>query len=171
MNLSEKETLVSELHKSFSDAKIVILTDYKGLDVTSMTKLRRNLSESGIKYRVAKNTLLIRASSDTDAAILEEHFKGSTAIALSDDDVVAPAKILFDFAKENKKLEIKVGVMDGKFLDSSSIEKLAKLPPREELLSHVLRALNGVPTSFVRVLSGSLTNLLNVLNAIKEKKE
>ncbi len=171
LNKSEKQQLVEELHQKFIESKIVILTDYKGLDVDAINALRRKLTESNIEYRVVKNTLLARASEDTDVALVKDQFKGPTAIALSYDDPVAPAKVLYEFAKDNDKLEIKVGVMSGKLLDFAAIKSLSALPSREVLLSQVLSTMNAVPTSLVRALSNIPERFLYVLQAIKDQKE
>jgi large subunit ribosomal protein L10 len=114
MRLDKKKEIVEELHEKFSKSKVVIVTDYKGLDVAAITALRRKLREAGIEYRVIKNTLMARASEDTGVEAIRDSFKGPSAVALSYDDPVAPAKVLTEFAKENDKLEIKIGVMDGK---------------------------------------------------------
>ncbi len=171
MRLEEKQTVVQALADKLSRAKVVIATDYKGLDVEAMNALRRKLREAGCEYQVAKNTLLIRAAKDTDTALLQESFKGPSAIAINFDDPVAPAKVLTEFAKTNDKLEIKAGVMGGKVLELNDIKALSALPSREVLLAQVLSTMNGVPTSFVRVLSGTISNFMNVLQAIKEQKE
>ena len=171
MNLDEKKNVVSGLRDRFADAKVVIVTDYKGLDVTTMNRLRRQLREIECELRVVKNTLLTRASEETDVALIKDIFKGTNAVALSYEDPVAPAKVLTDFAKENDRLEIKIGVMDGRVLDSNAIKALSSLPSKDVLLGHLLSAFNGVPASFVRVLSGIPQQFLNVLQAIKEQKE
>ncbi len=171
MKINEKEMLVNELHERLSRSKVAILTDYKGLDVTSLTNLRRELREADIEYQVVKNTLLKKASKDTDIALMEDFFKGPTAIALSFDDPVAPAKILSKFAKDNEKLEIKIGVLDGKLLEIKDIEALSSLPSKDALLGQLLSVMNGVPTSFVRVLNEVPRSMLNVLQAIKDQKE
>ena len=171
MKLENKKSIVEELHEKFSASKVVIVTDYKGLDVQSMNALRRKLREASCEYRVTKNTLLRRAAEETDAALILEHFKGPSAVAFSYEDPVAPAKVLTEYAKDNAKLEIKGGVLNGQALDIGAIKSLAALPSREVLLGQLLSALNGVPTAFVRVLNGVTTGFLNVLQAIKEQKE
>lgn len=171
MKLEEKKQITEELHERFARSKIVILTDYKGLNVTDLNALRRKLREAGIEYRVAKNSLLARASENTEVVLMKDQFKGPSAVAMSFEDPVAPAKVLVDFAKENKKFEVKFGVLNGKVLDAKAIEALSALPSREVLLSKLLSVFNAVPTSFVRVISGVPRNFLNVLNAIKEQKE
>ncbi len=171
MNLSDKKNVVESLHDSFSRAKVVILTDYKGLDVDAINGLRRKLRAEQVEFKVVKNTLIKRAAKDLDVALIDEHFKGPSALALSYDDPVAPAKVLTEFAKDHESLEIKIGVMDGKVLDLSAIKALSALPPREDLLAQVLSAMNGVPTAFVRVLNNVPVGFLNVLLAIKEQTE
>jgi len=171
LKLDEKQKITEGLHTRFSKSAIVILTDYKGLDVAAISQLRRELRKENVEYQVVKNTLLIRAAEETDVAVIKDHFKGPSAVALSYDDPVAPAKVLTKFAADNAKLEIKIGVMNGKVLDFSEIKALAMLPSREVLLSQLLSVLNGVPTSFVRVLAEVPRSFLNVLTAIKDQKE
>ena len=171
MQISDKKNIVAELHDKFQRSKVIIATDYKGLNVTALNDLRRRLREAGVEYKVVKNTLLTRASEETDAALLKESFKGPSAIALSYDDPVAPAKVLKKFNDEYKRPEMKAGVLNGKFLDLAGIKALADLPAREVLLAQVLSAMIAVPTSFVRVLNAVPVSLLNVLQAIKEQKE
>lgn len=171
MQLEEKQKIVADLREKFLKSKIVIATDYKGLDVEAINELRRKLRDAGVEYKVVKNTLLTRASEETDVAVIRESFEGPSAIALSYDDPVAPAKVLTEFAKDHNKPEIKMGVLDGKLLDLAGIKALSALPTREVLLSQVLSAMNGVPTAFVRVLSAVPASLLNVLQAIKAQKE
>ena len=171
MILDEKKKITDDLKDRFSRSAIVVLTDYKGLDVTSINDLRRRLREEDIEYQVVKNTLLVRASEDTEVALIRDFFKGPSAIALSYEDPVAPAKILTKFAKENQRLEIKVGVMNGKLLDVDAIKVLSKLPSREVLLGQLLSTLNMVPTSFVRTLAEIPRGLVGVLAAIRDQKE
>ena len=171
LNISQKKELIERLSRELSEAQIAILVDYKGLDVLKMTDLRSQLRNEGIQAEVVKNTLMSRASEGTDAALMKDFFKGPSAIVLSKDDPVAPAKILVDFAKDNKQLEIKAGAFSGKLLDFEELKQLAKMPSREELLGTVVYTLNAVPTSFVNVLAGVPRAFVNVLNAIKEQKE
>jgi large subunit ribosomal protein L10 len=171
VNLDEKKRIAKDLNERFSKAAVIIVTDYKGLDVTAINDLRRKLRQEEVEYQVAKNSLLVRASEDTDVALIKDTFKGPNAVAMSYSDPVAPAKILSEFAKDNKVLEIKIGVMDGKILDPDAIKSLAALPSREVLLGTFLSALNNVPTGFVRTLAEIPRQLLNVLQAVKDQKE
>ena len=171
MNLSEKKKVVEQLKERLSKSCIVIVTDYKGLDVSTINDLRRKLREENIDYQVVKNTLLTRAAAETDVDLIKDHFKGPSAIALSYEDPVAPAKILSDFAKDHDALEIKVGVMNGQVLEVSRIKALSALPSREALLAQFLSVLNAVPTKFVRTLNEIPKKFLLVLTAIKDQKE
>lgn len=171
MKLEEKQQITKDLHDRFARSAIIVVTDYQGLDVASISDLRRKLRESNIEYQVVKNTLLVRAAEGTEVALIKDHFKGPSAVAISYDDPVAPAKVLSQFAKDNNKLEIKVGILNGKVLDNQAIKALATLPSREVLLAQLLSALNAVPTSIVRVLAEIPRGLVNVLTAIKDQKE
>ena len=171
MRKEEKQQIAEDLRDRFSKVAIIVLTDYKGLDVTAMNDLRRKLRAEEIEYQVVKNTLLIRASEDNDVALIKDYFKGPNAIALSYDDPISPAKVLSQFAKENDKLEIKVGLMNGQVLDANAIKALAKLPSREVLLGQFLSALNAIPASFVRTIAEVPRSFVSVLAAIRDQKE
>ena len=171
MKRTEKETLVKALHERLSEAKAAILTDYRGLDTSAMNALRRELREASIEYRVVKNTLMARASEGTDMAPLKEYLSGPTAVALSFDDPVAPARVLVNFSEKHEHLEVKAGILSGKVIDVESIKALSRLPSREALLAQLLSVMNGPARAFVTVLSAVPRDFLGVLNAIKDKKE
>ena len=171
MKLEQKQQIADDLRDRFSKSAIIVVTDYKGLDVAAMNDLRRKLRAEDVEYQVVKNTLLVRASEDNDVALIKDYFKGPSAIALSYDDPVAPAKVLSQFAKDNNKLEIKIGVMNGQVLDANAINALAKLPSREVLLGQFLSTLNAVPTSFVRTIAEVPRSFVSVLAAIRDQKE
>jgi large subunit ribosomal protein L10 len=171
LNIEEKKLFVEQLHSRLGKSKVIILTNFKGLDVAAITELRHQLKNADVEYQVIKNTMLTIASEGTDSALIKDHFKGPSAIAISYNDPVAPAKVLTDFAKKNDKFEIKIGVMGGKVLDLSSIKALSALPSREELLAKVLSTMIAVPTSFVRALNDVPRRMVTVLQAIKEQKE
>ena len=171
MRLEQKKDIVDELHRKFQDTKIVILTDYKGLDVERINDLRRKLREADVEYRVVKNTLLKRAAEETDVAKIRDDFKGPSAIAMSFEDPVAPARVLTKFAEDNKKFEVRLGVMGEKVLSLEDIKALSSLPSREVLLAKVLSAMVAVPTGLVSALSDVPRRMVNVLQAIKEQKE
>lgn len=171
MKLEEKKRITQDLNERFSKAAVVIVTDYKGLDVDAINDLRRKLRKEEVEYQVVKNSLLVRASEETDVALIKETFKGPSAVALSYSDPIAPAKVLTAFAKDHDVFEIKVGVMDGKILDANKIEALSALPSREVLLGTFVSVLNNVPTGFVRTIAEIPRRLLNVLQAITDQKE
>lgn len=171
LTLDEKKVLVENIHQKLQKAVIVILADYKGMNVEAINDLRRKLKEAGVEYRVVKNTILRRASENTDKAAVVDYYKGPTAVVLGYDDPVAPARILSEFAKNNDKIEIKAGAMKGSLLKADKIIALSKLPSREILLSQLLSVMIGVPTSLVRVLNAVPGQMVNVLSAIRDKKE
>ncbi len=171
MDLENKKTIVEDLHERFSKAKVLIIADYKGLDVTTINALRRKLREAGIEFRVAKNSLMVRAAENTNVDLIKDSFKGPNAIAISYDDPVAPAKVLTDFAKNYPKLEIKLGVMGDKVMDLSAITVLSALPSKEALIGLLLSVINGVPTALVRTLNAVPAGFVNVLQALKDQKE
>lgn len=171
MRILKKQEIVGELKDKFAKSKVVIATNYIGLNVAEMNSLRRKLRESGSEYHVVKNTLLHRASEGNTAEPLRVYYQQNTAIALNYTDPVAPAKVLIEFAKENGKLIIKAGALDGKLVSADGIKALAELPSRDILLGQLLSVMNGVPTSLVRVLSGVQQKLVNVLLAIQDQKQ
>lgn len=171
MKQSEKEKIVETLHEKFSMAKAMLITDFRGLDMSSMNDLRSQLRGASIEYRVVKNTLMSRAAAGTDMALLKEHFIGPCAVAFSYEDPVAPAKILMKFCEDNTKLEVKAGVVEGQIVDIDDIKRLSKLPSQDVLLAQLLSVMNAPATGLVTVLSGVIRNFLGVLEAIKQQKE
>jgi len=166
----ERERLVAELHEKFKEVRAVILTDFTGLDVAQLSRLRRQLQERGMEYRVVKNTLLRRASQKTALEALAEHFVGPNAIVLSYEDPVLPAKILVDFAKEEPELQIKAGFVEGRVLEPKDVKALATLPPREVLVGQMVGLLKAPLAMLVGVLQAPIRELVGVLQAIKEGK-
>ena len=171
MDKSQKGNIVRGLQESLGKASGAFLVDYQGLKVETLTKLRHELREANVQFQVIKNRLLLIACEGTDTAVLKDHITGPSALAITYEDVVRPAKILTNFSHENEALEIKLGQIHGKIVDLPGINKLAKLPPREILLSQLLFALSGVPSSFVGVLSQIIRRMVTVLEAIKRQKE
>lgn len=171
MKLDEKKTIVKNLRELFSKSKVVIVTDYQGLDVMTINDLRVKLREAKVEYKVVKNSLLTLAAEETLVASIKDSFKGPSAVAISYDDPVAPAKVLTEFAKAHDELEIKIGIMEDDVLDLSKIKVLSALPSRDVILAELLSVMNGIPTSFVRTLNAIPVQFLNVLQAIKKQKE
>lgn len=170
MNKTQKEAVVGTMTERLGRAKALVLTDFTGLKVEQMTTLREQLREKGFEYAVVKNTLLKRASEGQAASVLADKLTGPNGLGLSYEDPVGLAKALVDFAKTNPKLAIKAGVLSGKLISPEQIADLAKLPGREQLLSMLLGALQGVPRNLVGTLAAVPRSLLNVLKAIEEKK-
>ena len=171
MNRSEKAAEVDDLSSRFGKAKIAIVTDYRGLTVSVFQELRRELKKNNAEIRVAKNTLLKRAVQGTSFEPLQEHFSGTSAITISYDDPVSPAKVLTAFVKAHPEMVIRCGILDGNPLTESDLVDLSKLPSREVLLAKVLSVMNAVPTSFVQVLNAVPRSLVFALQAIREQKE
>lgn len=170
MNKQEKIEMVAALREKFSRAKMALLTDYRGMSVSEMTGLRRKLRGASVEYGVVKNSLARIASDGTTLEPIKDQFEGPTAVVLSYEDPVAPAKILTDALKENKYLAIRTGVFEGAVLSKAEIAALASLPSREALLGMFLRVLQSPLTGLMTVMQAPLRNLLNALNAVKEKK-
>ncbi|WP_338376910.1 50S ribosomal protein L10, partial [Enterococcus faecium] len=139
--IAKKETLVQAAAEKFESAASVVIVDYRGLTVEEVTNLRKQLRDAGVEMKVIKNSILSRAAKKVGLDGLDEVFTGPTAVAFSNDDVVAPAKIIDEFAKDAKALEIKGGVIEGKVSSVEQITALAKLPNREGLLSMLLSVL------------------------------
>lgn len=173
MPTQEKIDMVAALQERFSGASNIYLTDYAGLNVEQITKLRKELRENGIKFIVAKNTLLSLAAKGAGYEDMDQFFIGPTAVAFSDADPNVPAKILFDTYKEYKKLnkpEVKAFYVDNQFFPGVDIEKMAKLPSREILLSQVVAAVEGPIVNFVGTLDGIIRELVGTIDALVEKK-
>lgn len=171
MNRDEKVSKVGALNETFSKAKFAVVADYKGLKVTELEKLRRELKKGDVLFQVAKNTLLRLAVKDTDYEVLSEYFSGTTAISVSFEEPVASAKALTAFAKEYEAFSIRSAALEGRVLSADDVVALSKLPGKEELQAKLLGTMAAVPTGFVRVLNGIPAKLVYVLQAIKEQKE
>lgn len=169
--LTEKQATVAALKDRIANAQGGVLVDYKGINVANDTTLRRKMREAGIEYTVVKNTLLNFAIQDTELSGLSEVLSGTTALATSADDMIAPAKILKEFAdKSNGTFTIKAGFAEGKTLDEKGVKQLASLPSREELIAKMLGSMNAPISGLVNVLNGNLRGLVVALNAIAEKQ-
>ncbi|HHV72905.1 MAG TPA: 50S ribosomal protein L10 [Clostridia bacterium] len=171
MKRQEKQAIVEELKNKFANAKSVVLTDFRSLTVAEDTKLRKGLREAGVDYKVYKNTLVRLAIQGMDLDELNQYLVGPTALAFSEEDVVAPAKVLNEYAKEYKNLKIKGGVIEGKVVDYDGVKALADLPPREVLLAQLLAGMQSPIVGLVNVLQGNIRNLVYVLDAIRNQKQ
>ena len=170
MNRTEKEQVVQQLGQRLQETTAAFLADYRGINVEQATNLRRELTQAGVEYRVVKNNLLKLAAQGTPAEGLQAYCQGPTAIALSGDDPVAPAKILNRYAKDIEAFELKAGVLSGKMMTAADITALADLPSREELLAKALSSMNAPVTNFVGTMAAIPRSLVQVLNAIGQNK-
>ncbi len=147
-----KRPVVEEISESIKDAQSVILIDYRGLTVEQDTRLRKQLREAGVTYKVYKNTMMNFAFKGTDFESLTQYLEGPSAMALSTTDATAPARIISKFAKEAPVLEIKGGVVEGIAYDAKGIASIASIPSREELLSKLLGSMQAPIANFARVM-------------------
>ena len=169
MPTAKKEATVEELRGRLASAKNLFLTDYAGLSVQDITRLRNELRKDGSTYGVVKNTLFSLAAGPTLAKDLEAFLAGPTAIVFAGDDPVAPAKALKTFSDQTKAINIKAAYIDGKVVDTNAVFALAALPPRIELLARLVGSLKSPLSGLVYVLSGNQSGLVRVLNAIRER--
>ncbi len=169
--LNKKREVINELSNKMKSAKAMVFADYRGLTVEQDTDLRAALRKAGVEYKVIKNTLARFAAKENELDELDSFFNGPTAMASSETDPVAPAKILSEYAKKYNKLELKVGVVEGKIIDTNGIKALAELPSREVLIAKVLGGFNAPISGLVNVLNGNIRGLVVALNAIAEQKQ
>ena len=159
-NRTIKEAKVAEIKERLEKAQSIILADYQGLTVEEDTQLRKNLREAGVDYKVYKNTLVKIAAKELNIEGIDAFLEGPVAIAFGYEDVTAPARVLYDFAKDHKKLELKAGVVEGQFYDKASVEQLASIPSKEVLIAKLLGSIKS-----------PLSKLAYLLSAIKDSKE
>jgi len=171
LNRTEKEEVIGQLHAKMKRAKAAILAEPKGLNVATVTELRRKCREAQVEYRIVKNTLAILAAKGTDLEQLSEKFVGPTALVMSYDDVVAPAKILADFAKDRENFALRIAVVQGKIVDVKGILALAKLPSLPELRSKLAGVIAQPASKLVRLIAAPGQQLAQVLGARKEQLE
>lgn len=158
--IETKKQVVQEITDKFKGSQSTVLVNYRGLDVTEVTELRKQLREENVDFKVYKNTMTRRAVEQAELNELSDTLVGPTAIAFSKDDVIAPAKVLGKFAKDHKALEIKGGVIEGKVATLEQLTELAQLPNYDGLVSMLLS-----------VLQAPIRNLAYVTKAISEQKE
>ena len=169
MILKEKQEYVNKLAGELGQSVSGVIASYKGISVADDTKLRRELREAGVDYRVVKNTMLHRAAEQAGIAGLDDVLAGSTALATCNDHTTA-ARILCKYAETSKTFEIKAGFVEGKAINAASVDQLAKMPSKEVLVAKALGGLNAPITGFVYVLNANLSGLARVLSSIAEKK-
>lgn len=158
--LNQKKEEVKKLAEEMKEAKLILLTDYRGINVTDDTALRRDLRGAGAKYSIIKNNITKRALAECGIEGLEEKLEGPTAVVMSSEDYLEPSKIIYKFSKDNEYYQIKGGVIDGKVMTADEIITLAKLPSRETLLSMLAGA-----------LLSNISKVAVALNEVKKQKE
>jgi large subunit ribosomal protein L10 len=170
LNKEEKQQAVTQLSDTLKDVSLVVATDYRGLTVEEITKLRNELRSVSSEYKVVKNTLLKRATEGTPIEPLHKHLTGPTAILVSPEDPVGPVKVLVKYQKDFSALSIKGGVLEGKALSADETKELSTLPGRQELLSKVLSLCVSPHVGLLNTLNGIAQKFVRVLHAIEQKK-
>ena len=173
---SEKQATVAALKEQLSEAKGVVFTTYSGLTVAQDMELRRALREAGVSYKVVKNTLTRIAANEIGLEGLGDYLDGTTAMATSTTDAVAPAKVICDFIKKNKLddagvLSVKAGVVDGKVISVDDVKALANLPSREVLIAKLLGSMQAPISNTVGVMQGIIRQAVYVFEAVRKQKE
>lgn len=174
MNRQQKEELVAQLSERLSAAPLVMLADYRGVDVAEISAFRNAMADAGVDYQVAKNSLIKRAIAGTPMEALGEHLTGMTGLVISGDDPIAAAKALRTAVKglnKDEKFIVKAGFFEGEALDGAAAKKIADLPSREELLSTLLRTITEGPRQLVSVIQAPARDLLYLLNNYSAKLE
>ncbi|MBO7209004.1 MAG: 50S ribosomal protein L10 [Clostridia bacterium] len=151
--LEEKKVAVSNLTEDLKNAVAGVLVDYRGITVEQDTELRRKFREAGVEYKIVKNSLLRFASKEVGLDELDSVLHGPTAIAFHREDMVAPAKILADYAKTNEVIEIKSGFMEGKVISIDEIKTLAATPSKDVLIAKIMGSLNAPVSALARLLN------------------
>ncbi|MDX9721114.1 MAG: 50S ribosomal protein L10 [Myxococcota bacterium] len=165
MNREEKTAAIAELKELFAAADSIILTDTSGVTVNAIGSLRRKCRAEGITFRIAKNTLAKRALAGTPIENIADKFVGPTAFAIKHGDPVGPAKVICDYAKENKKFTIKWGLLGGSVLDPAGIEQLSQMKGKDELRSELLGLFNAPATQLLGIFSTMASQFVSLLQA------
>lgn len=166
----QKQLIVEEIYQDLDEAMLVVFSDYRGLNVEEMTELRSKLRVPGIEIKVLKNTMLRFALQKAGCDDAAAQVNGPNAVVFSKEDPVMPAKVLSEYAKTHKNLEIKFGILEGQTINAEKIKNLADLPPREILIAQVLGTMQAPISSFANVLNANLTGLVRTLDQIREQK-
>ena len=170
LNRNEKAAVIEEVSGQLADAQSIVVAEYRGIDVGSITVLRKTAREQDVYLRVLKNTLVRRSVTDTPFDGISEQLTGPLLYAISKDPVAA-AKVLSDFAKTNDKIVLKAGALPGSVLDAEGVKALAKMPSREELLAKLLGTMQAPVAKFVRTLNEVPTKFVRGLAAVRDQKE
>ena len=170
-NFEAKKQVVEEIKSKIQDAKSVVMVKSLGLTVAEDTELRRKVREAGASYTVYKNTLIALAAKEYGLDGLAPVLEKNTAICSSAKDAVAACKVICDFAKDHKKMQLKAGVVEGKIVSVDEVKAVAALPPKEVLVAKMLGSLNAPISGLVRTLNGTVAKIVYALDAVREQKE
>lgn len=168
--IEQKQQIVKEIEQKLNDATLVVFTDYRGTTVKEITGLRDSLRVPGVTFEVLKNTMTEFALQNVGLPEMADKIAGPNAVMFSNDDPVGPVKTLYEFIKKTKKMEVKIGILEGQVIGPEKIKALADLPSREALVAQVLGTMQAPITSFVYVLNANLTGLVRALDQIREAK-
>ena len=172
MKKDKKPDAIQKAEKAFTESRVGVVTDYRGMTVADMSKLRRKLAEAGIEYRVVKNNLAAIAARNVGREYLKELLVGPSAVAFGRDDEVAPARLLAEYIRANKPaLSIRGGFLQDRMLTADEVSALAALPPRDVMVARVVGQIKSPLFMLVTVLSANLSGLVRVLEARKEQLE
>ncbi|NME84227.1 50S ribosomal protein L10 [Clostridium sp. SM-530-WT-3G] len=152
-NRTLKEAKVAEIKEKLQKANSVVINKYQGLTVEEDTLLRKNLREAGVEYKVYKNTLVTIAAKELGLEGIVEYLEGPVSMAFGYEDVTVAARVLNDFAKDHKKLELKAGIVEGEIYDEAKIKQLATIPSKEVLIAKLLGSIKSPIASFARVIN------------------
>ncbi len=166
-----KNEKIEAFKEQVAKAKVAIVTDYRGLTVSEITDLRRQLQKEAGDYTVIKNTLAKVAIQGTEFEPLSEALEGPSAIAFGFEDQVAPAKVVTKFQKEAKKGDVRGAVLDGKFFNAEEVQELAKLPSKEELYAKILGSINSPASGIANVTNGVMRALVIAMDGVRKQKE
>ena len=161
---------VEILTEKMSKAKSVYFTDYLGLDVLEITKLRKEFFAKDVEFMVVKNTLLKIASNNNKISLSEELFSGATAIAISYEEPVAAAKVIKDFNRDYDLPSVKGILFEGDYLPAEEFNKIASLPSKEESITKFAMMIKSPMQNLAMMLKSPMSDFVNVLNSIKESK-
>ena len=170
MTKPQRQEMVDALKADLQASPNVYLTDFTGLDVLLMTELRRRLRGAGVKYIVVKNTLMQRALAENDVTELDDHLTGPTGVVLAGEDPVAAAKVLAEFVKEHEGPAIKIGFLDGKLVSPEDVQRLAKLPSRDQLLAQLAGTMQAPEAGFLGALNGLLYQFVGAVEALRAQR-
>lgn len=170
MPTAEKVEKVSELSQKMTAAKSIFMADFTGLDVASVTALRRTLRSAAVDYQVVKNRLAKRAAADAGLEVITEYLSGPTAMVFAREDPLEPARILQSFIDKGGKLALKSGLLDGELLSPDQVKQLALLPTRDQLIAQLMGTVLGPLYGLSGVLAGLLRSLVGTLAALEESR-